>query len=47
MNTLFVFMALCLVLGLWTKPRIRKGLLIMAVAALLLVLYFWIRPYQL
>ncbi len=47
MNTMLGFMLLCLILGLWIKPRVRSGIIIMAVAALLLVLYFFVRPYQL
>ncbi len=40
-------MLFCLVLGLWTKPRVRSGVIILGVAAFLLVLYFWLRPSQL
>jgi len=40
-------MLFCLILGLWIKPRIRSGIIIMAVAALLLAIYFWLRPFQL
>jgi hypothetical protein len=40
-------MLFCLVLGLWIKPRVRSGIIIMAVAAALLALYFVIRPSQL
>ncbi len=47
MNTLLLFMLVCLILGLWTKPRIRSGILIMGVAAVLLILYFFLRPSQL
>lgn len=47
MNTMLGFMLLCLILGLWIKPRVRSGIIIMAVAALLLALYFFVRPYQL
>ncbi len=47
MNTILAFLMLCLVLGLWIKPRARYGLTIVAVAAFLLVLYFWLFPSQL
>ncbi|HLW00788.1 MAG TPA: hypothetical protein VKT82_19170 [Ktedonobacterales bacterium] len=47
MNTLIGFMLFCLILGLWVKPRVRSGIIIMAAAAVLLALYFLIRPYQL
>jgi hypothetical protein len=46
-NTLIVFMLLSLILGLWTKPRVRSGMIITAVAAVVLVIYFMIRPLQL
>jgi hypothetical protein len=44
---MLVFMLLCLILGLWIKPRVRSGIIIMAAVAFLLVVYFLIRPYQL
>jgi hypothetical protein len=44
---MLVFMAVCLILGLWVKPKVRYGTAMIAVAALLLVLYFWLRPQQL
>jgi hypothetical protein len=47
MNTMLAFMAICLILGLWTRPKVRYGTIIIAIAALLLVLYFWLRPQQL
>lgn len=47
MNTMIVFMLICLILGLWIKPRFRYGLAMMAVLAFLLILYFWLRPQQL
>lgn len=47
MNTLLGFMLLCLILGLWIKPRIRSGIIVMAVAAVLLAIYFLMRPSQL
>lgn len=47
MNTMLAFMGLCLILGLWVKPRVRYGTAIIAVIALLLILYFWFRPQQL
>lgn len=47
MNTLLVFMVASLIFGLWTKPRVRSGAVFLAVAAVVLVLYFWIRPSQL
>jgi hypothetical protein len=46
-NTLLLFMLFCLILGLWTKPRVRSGIIITIIAAVLLALYFWIRPSQL
>ena len=45
--TIVVFMLFSLVLGLWTKPRVRSGVLFLAGVALLMVLYFWFRPSQL
>lgn len=47
MNTMLVFMVLCLILGLFLKPRFRYGLALMAVLAFALVLYFLLRPQQL
>lgn len=47
MNTMLVFLGLCLILGLWIKPRVRYGAMLIAIAAFLLVLYFWLRPQQL
>jgi NhaP-type Na+/H+ and K+/H+ antiporter len=47
MNTMLIFMAVCLILGLWVKPKVRSGIAIIAVAALILVIYFWLRPQQL
>ncbi len=47
MDTLIGFMFFCLILGLWIKPRVRSGAIIMAIAAVLLGLYFLIRPNQL
>jgi NhaP-type Na+/H+ and K+/H+ antiporter len=44
---MLAFMLFCLILGLWIKPRVRSGIAIMAAAALLLALYFFIRPFQL
>jgi len=47
MDTMLVFLGICLILGLWVKPKIRYGTTIIAIAAFLLILYFWIRPQQL
>jgi hypothetical protein len=45
-NTLLIFMMLSLILGLWTKPRVRTGVIFLAGAAALLAIYLWIRPSQ-
>lgn len=47
MTAIIVFTVACLILGLWIKPRTRVGLVVIAIAAGILVLYFWIRPQQL
>lgn len=47
MNTMLVFMVLCLLLGIFVKPRFRYGLALTAVLAFVLVLYFLLRPTQL
>jgi hypothetical protein len=44
---MLAFMVVCLILGLWVKPRVRYGIAIIALFAFLLVLYFWLRPQQL
>ena len=44
MTAILVFMAICLVLGLWIKPRARFGATIIAIAAFLLVIFFWLFP---
>ena len=38
------FMTFCLVLGLWIKPRVRYGVVMIAIAAFLLVFLFWYSP---
>jgi hypothetical protein len=43
-NVLVVFMAFSLILGLWIKPRVRSGGVMIAVAAIMMVLFFWLFP---
>lgn len=47
MNTMLAFLLLCLILGLWVKPKVRYGTALIALAAALLVFYFLLRPQQL
>lgn len=47
MNTFLIFMMLCLILGLWIKPRVRYGIILITIGVFLLVIYLWIRPSQL
>lgn len=44
MNVLLVFMAFSLILGLWIKPRVRSGTAIIAVAVVVMILFFWLFP---
>ena len=44
MNAILVFLVLCLILGMWVKPRARLGVSLVAVAAFLLVTFFWLFP---
>ncbi len=43
-NVLLVFMAFSLILGLWIKPRVRSGTTIIAVAVVMMILFFWLFP---
>lgn len=44
MNAIMIFMGICLVLGLWVKPRARYGVPVITVLAFLLVIVFWLDP---
>lgn len=44
MNVLLVFMAFSLILGLWIKPKVRSGGVIIAVAVIVMILFFWLFP---
>ncbi len=43
MNIMLGFLAACMVLGLWTKPK-KNLALVVAVLAVALVLFFLIKP---
>ncbi len=47
MPAMLIFLALCMILGLWIKPKVRSGLAIIAVMAFLLVLIFYVFPSRL
>lgn len=45
MNVMLIFLGLCLIAGLWAPPKLRLGRII-AVAAVLMVLFFWLFPHR-
>jgi hypothetical protein len=44
MNTLLVFIAFALVLGLWSKPKLRAGGAILAVVVVAMMIFYWLFP---
>lgn len=45
MNIILAFLGVCMVLGLWIKPRARQsGIVVITILAFLLVIVFWLYP---